>query len=451
MGADLSHALRWWVWAAALTVVVVSLSGFLTGVRRNNPTLDFFDEEAHFAYVVSLQNGHLPAFGDRLTVGERRLVDCLAIGDQFRPAPCAAPPAPLSEQFAQGYDYEAQQPPLGYLPYLLTTSANVNPTSKAQATRVITSAREGGLIWIALSGLLLLLLAATEQLSLLALSCLLCSCLLNPVFTNAAATVNNDAAGVAAGAACLLAWSAGNRIQHRQRRVLFLAICAGLFVGLTKGLFIVVPFALLMAAFAGDYPRWLSRDGMGQLLKRHIATVAMFVASFASYLAWIAVQELRATVRPSVVQLALEGYTKTATFHPSAIGSSVEQLLALYQPYFLAMVSNIDSPINVVWGLAAFGVIVGLVCLPAAKESNRRARDIAVAITVSIVVLGVGFPILEYVSGHYDLGAYARYAIPILPLIAYSIARGCRRFGVAVVGILLPIAAAIVQLAVLKY
>ena len=420
-------------------------------MRRNNPTLDFFDEESHYTYVVALLNGHLPALGDRLTVGERRLIDCLTIGDQVPPAPCDAPAAPLSEQWAQGYDYEAQQPPLGYLPYLLTTSANVNPTSKATATRLITAARKGGLIWIALSGLLLLLFAATEQFSLLALSCLLCSCLLNPVFTNAAATVNNDAAGVAAGAACLLAWSAGNRIQHRQRGVPFLAICAGLFVGLTKGLFIVVPFALLIAAFVGDYPGWLSREGMAKLLTRHIATIATFAASLASYLAWITVQESRATVRASVVQFALEGFAKAPTFHPSAIGSSFEQLLSLYLPYFVAIVSNIDSPINVVWDLAAFGVIVGLVCLSTAKESNRGARDMAVAVTVSIVVLGVGFPVSEYVSGHYDLGAWARYAIPLLPLIAYSIARGCKRVGVAVVGVLLPIAAAIVQLAVLKY
>ena len=73
------------------------------------------------------------------------------------------------------------------------------------------------------------------------------------------------------------------------------------------------------------------------------------------------------------------------------------------------------------------------------------------AVIAGLVALGIGFPVVTYFQGHYNESAIARYAIPLLPLIGLAIARGSRRFGIVSVGLALPIAAAIVQLAVLKY
>ena len=132
----------WWISAALITLVTVAVSMQLTTTRRNYPSFDLFDEESHYAYVVALLHGHLPAFGDRLTIGDRRMVDCLGLGGAGHgPALCGAPVKAESQYWADGFDYEAQQPPIGYLPYLLTTNPSVQAVNGTQATNAIISSR----------------------------------------------------------------------------------------------------------------------------------------------------------------------------------------------------------------------------------------------------------------------------------------------------------------------
>ena len=417
----------------------------LTTTRRNYPSFDLFDEESHYAYVVALLHGHLPAFGDRLTIGDRRMVDCLGLGGAGHgPALCGAPVKAESQYWADGFDYEAQQPPIGYLPYLLTTNPSVQAVNGTQATNAIISSREGGLIWIGISGGLLLWFAVLDGLSLLALACMLCTCLFNPVFTNAAATVNNDAAGVATGAACLLAWLASTR---RKRRIPYAAILVGLAIGLTKVTYVVIPLAILLGTAISEWRELTHPASFRELLKRNIAMIAMFVASVLSNVAWIVLQQFRGTVSYSVVENAVTGFAKMTSLQAGAIGSGFENLFMAFQPFFVN--AQVNSPVNVIWGIAAFGVIIGIVCLRAA--SDREARSMAWAVIAGLVALGIGFPVVTYFQGHYNESAIARYAIPLLPLIGLAIARGSRRFGIVSVGLALPIAAAIVQLAVLKY
>src|SRR6516165_6104880 len=71
---------RWWVVAVALTVGVVALSILLGGHRRADPHFDVSDEAAHYAYVVALRSGHVPAYGDTLTDEDRKMADCLSAG-----------------------------------------------------------------------------------------------------------------------------------------------------------------------------------------------------------------------------------------------------------------------------------------------------------------------------------------------------------------------------------
>jgi hypothetical protein len=126
------------------------------------------------------------------------------------------------------------------------------------------------MIWVAISGVLLLLFVAVEGLSLLALAGMLATCLLDPVFTYAAGTVNNDAAGVAAGALALLAWSLSRRIGWS----LWLGLGAGVLIGLTKGLFVVAPFALVVAALVQEWRTLTSRSGWWEAGKRNVCVLA---------------------------------------------------------------------------------------------------------------------------------------------------------------------------------
>src|SRR5207237_593862 len=82
-----------------------------------------------------------------------------------------------------------------YLPYLVGLSPNATDVKHA-----ITHDRFGGLLWTVIAALLLLGVAAAEQLSLAALAAVLATCLLGPLHVLATSTITNDASGVAAGA-----------------------------------------------------------------------------------------------------------------------------------------------------------------------------------------------------------------------------------------------------------
>jgi hypothetical protein len=426
---------RWWAVAVVLTLAAVSLSVALGGHRRHDPYLDVYDEGAHYAYVVALRSGHIPAWGDTLTPQERALVDCLS-SVPVPPVPCGATPVAASKYAAQGYDYEAQQPPLGYLPYVLTA----NPQAPPEAA--LAAARHGGMVWVAISGALLLALAALDGLSLLALAALLGTCLLDPVFTYSAGTVNNDAAGVAAGAVALLAWTLS---KSHPRWGLLCGLVSGVLIGLTKGLFVVVPLALVVAAVVSEYRVVSSLAGAWVAFKRNVCVVAMFVAACLSFIGWTIFQDERAIVAPSTVLHAVLGTTHVATLQLNTVGSGVMKLLNLFQPYYPS------DPINVVWTLAVFGVLFGAWFLPIAGPQALSVRGLSAGVLTAILALAVGWPLLVYLQGNYNFAADARYAIPLLPLAGYVVVTGCRRFGIIAIGLVLPLSCAILQLVLAKY
>ncbi len=429
---------QWWLIAGLLTVAAVATSVALGGHRRHNPQLDVADEGAHYAYVVTLRAGHVPAWGDQLTRSDRELVDCLAVV----PAPpvrCGGKPVAASHYAAGGYDYEAQQPPLGYLPFVLTANPAAPPTV------AITDARHGGIIWVAVSGVLLLLFAVVDGLSLLALAALLATCLLDPVFAYSAGTVNNDAAGVAAGAVALLAWSLA---RQRPRWGWWLGLIAGVLIGLTKGTFVVVPFALLIGAAVEEYRSLTSLREIWEAVKRQAATVVMFVATIVAFAGWTEVQRLRAGVPSSVVLHALLGFTHIGTLQPSTVSSGITGVFTLFRPYY-----PYDG-LNLVWDIAAFGILVGILCLPLAGRLDPpalRLRGLSAGVLIALAAIALGWPLLVFVQGHYNFPANVRYAIPALPVVGYLIVRGCRRFGLVAVGLVLPVGCAVLQLAIGKY
>jgi hypothetical protein len=435
--APTSRTGTWWVFAVVLTLGATLLGVALGGHQRQISHLDVFDEDAHYAYAVALGSGHLPAWGATYTAGERRLIDCLLSPEYSPPAKCGARPAPVGRYPAGGYDYEAQQPPLGYLPFALTANPQAPPHT------ALAAARRGGIVWVALSGALLLIFAALDGLSLLALAAMLGTCLLDPIFTYATGTVNNDAAGVAAGTVALIAWRLSKRRPHWS---IWLGVTAGVLIGLTKALFVVVPFALVIMALVEEHGAVFSSfSGFRAAAKRNLCSLTMLASSLLVSFVWVEVQDARAAVPSSVVEHALLGFSRVATLQPRTIGHNLASLLTLFQPH---------SPwvfVNVVWSIAVFGVLFGLWFLPVGGPDALRSRGLAAGVLVGIAAIAIGWPLILFLQGHYDGAADVRYAIPFLPLIAYAIVRGCRKFGMAVVGVALPVTFAAVQLGVGRY
>jgi hypothetical protein len=67
-------------------------------------------------------------------------------------------------------------------------------------------------------------------------------------------------------------------------------------------------------------------------------------------------------------------------------------------------------------------------------------------ILFGIVALGLAFPLLNFIEGHYDFHTPQRYALPLLPIVALVVVRTLRTRGVILVGIALPALAVIDQL-----
>jgi hypothetical protein len=62
----------------------------------------------------------------------------------------------------------------------------------------------------------------------------------------------------------------------------------------------------------------------------------------------------------------------------------------------------------------------------------------AAAVFVGILALAVAFPVLNFAEGHYNFAVPTRYALPLLPIIGYVVARAMRGRGLLLVGVVLP-------------
>jgi hypothetical protein len=166
----------------------------------------------------------------------------------------------------------------------------------------------------------------------------------------------------------------------------------------------------------------------------------MFVGVVVSYAAWFLIQNARASVPPSTVLHALEGFATTSHLRLTTILIGIQNELSDLSAYATA-------PLYWIWDLAIYGSLVGLLVLkgPVGRISQRAG---ALAILFGIVALGVAFPLLNFIEGHYDFYTPQRYALPLLPIIALVVVRTLRTRGVLLVGIALPALAVIDQLVV---
>jgi hypothetical protein len=330
---------------------------------------------------------------------------------------------------AGGYSYEAvQQPPLGYLPYLLTIQTD------GSSQQALESARWGGFIWSVVGAGLLVWVAWMLELSLFELVAALAICLLSPVETHSIATVTNDSAGLPAGAAIVATYLLSRR---REKPMLVIGLVVGLVVGFMKGLFVVAPLVVLAAVVFSDIAH-RRRPTREDLWVRYGCCAAMFVGVVVSYAAWFLMQSARASVPPSTVLHALEGFATTTHVRPTTILLGIQNELADLSAYT-------SAPLYWIWNLAIYGSLVAMLVLkgPVGRISQRAS---ALAILFGIVALGVAFPLLNFIEGHYDFYTPQRYALPLLPIVALVVVRTWRTRGVLLVGIALPALAVIDQL-----
>jgi hypothetical protein len=423
----------WPISAVVIAILILFVSLAASSHQRHEAGFDILDEGAHYDYVLRLAHGELPRSGDHLAQQTLRIISC--VGEYgISPHGCAAKHRNPVAFPPSGYSYEVtQQPPLAYLPYLLTIQTD------GSSQQALQDARWGGFIWSVVGAGLLVWVAWMLDLSLLELVGVLAICLLSPVELRSVATVTSDSAAVPTGATVVATYLVSRR---RQTPMIVAGLIVGLIVGFMKGLFIVVPLVVLAALIFADIAR-RRRPTRDDIWVRYGCSVAMLVGAVVSYVAWVLIQDARAIVAPSIVLHALEGGSVTSHLRVATILDGIQQGLSDLTAY-------VPAPLYWIWDVAIFGTLAGLLVLKGTvgRVSERAA---ALAVFFGIAALAVGFTLLNFVEGHYDFVAPARYALPLLPIVALVAIRAMRTRGVLAVGIALPALAVIYQLATSQF
>ena len=283
---------------------------------------------------------------------------------------------------------------------------------------------------------------ALEEFSLLALAALACTCLLDPVFTySAAATVTNDAAErcCSARSHCLVVESAPALL------VPWAWPADGCAHGSTKGLFVVVPFALVVAAVVseGRRPGGLVRNqGCLQTAPLLHRDVDCFVGVLRSV---HLVQQVRSTNPSSVVLHALLGFSHVNTL---AAEQSERWCVGNLRP--LPAVLPIRCDQHRVGYVRIRRTRRSVVPGDSSSSGGPRPRVIS---RNSGWNAGAGHRVARSClpSGALQFRLCRSVRHSLLPLIGYVIVRGCRQFGIVVFGVALPVGCAVLQLAIGKY
>lgn len=423
-GDDGEHgrgAHRWWLLWSCLIAIAVLIGLLVSGNQlRHQQSFSILDEAAHYDYVLDLSHGHIPRSGDHLSQATMRAVSCLgAYG--LPPHGCRVTTRKPATFPAAGYSYEAvDQPPLGYLPYLLVVRPNDSPRP------ALVSARWGGFIWSVVAAAALVSAGWLAALSLLELCAILSISLLSPVAVQVSATVTNDSSAVAAGAFVLVTYLVARR---RDRPLLVVGLLVGVIAGLMKGLFVVAPFTLLVGVVLADIAARRKPD-RAAIVSRYGCVLAMTVGAIVGYGAWLLLVDAREVVSTSVVLHALQGFSTTGHVLPSTILTGVESELS-------GLIASVPAPLYWIWNLSVYGSLAGMVLLQG-PVGRPQLRAMAAAVFVGMLALAVAFPVLNFVEGHYNFAVPTRYALPLLPIIGYVLARALRGRGLLLIGAILP-------------
>lgn len=423
---------------ALLSAVAVFLATIPAGnYQRSYPGQSRLDEAAHYDYVIRLSHGTVPRWGQFLTYDTQRVFGCLSTVTPD-PAKCHVTAKtidqigdPFPGTHGPEYSYEAQQTPLGYLPYVLTIQPHAPPD------QALTQARWGGAIWAGLAAAAAVIYAAMVGMSSLELLAMLIMCLLGTVAVDAEFTVTNESACVFCGLLFLIVQRAldGRGLWAKTSG----GIVTGAVASLVSPLAFVVPFALLVAGLVEGWPWRRQLTYFRELIARHAAELAMLAGSLCVLGGWQILQGARGSVPSEVVMNSfLQNFT-APNFQFETVTSGVNALLGLFGTYW-----GLTSPFYTIWNFAVVAVLV--VAAFAGPGVARRARGGAIGVLAGILLLALGFPLLWFFEAHWNWNTPTRYALPLVPLIALVVVRLRSRMVVPLVGIGLPCAGLILQL-----
>ena len=391
-----------WVRAAVVLLVAVVVPAVLVSVTVvRHPAFSRLDEYAHSDYLRRIEQGEVPRVGEKMLEETVEDVQCRTVQGN-RNAPCGLDHYSTELLGANGYQYEAQQPPLYYaLSALLRQPARIGPADDFVAT-----ARLTGVVWLS-AGLLVFFLACRR------LGCgwwaaVVVTLLLGigPGVLYQSATINNDAAGILTGSLALLMFALLRERVTAGALALWSGVAVALVLVKPTGVIAVAAACggLMMDALADRRLSWGSA----------VRYAAPLAAGVVTYGAWSAVRDARAIVDYDVVLEALLSFKMVDHLPLADVGGAYTRLLGAYAPGALPISPDyVVAPGAVLMTIIAASAVASLWSVRGGEPAQRLA---GVAL-VALIVGGPAFTLLFYFDYSVEGGPTSRYGLSLLPLL----------------------------------
>ncbi len=278
-----------WQRAAPIVILILLAHVLVLGTASTLRQVSPIDEAAHFDYILRFPD--VPVTGDRMTQETLTLWACrgVALPNVVMP-PCDVDTHDPDLFPGLAYNLAGTHPPL----YYAVTAGLGRALAALSGLPLFVAARAVGALWFSLllvgTYLLALRIGASRPAALGATALLAAS----PALVTAAATLGPDVAGAAVGAFLMLAAISYDGSGRAARRVLLLAIVAGLTkLTLFTAVGVVALLLVVRPLVSGDDRRAV-RTG---LLLASAAVTLFLATSFA----WTALSSARATVDPASI------------------------------------------------------------------------------------------------------------------------------------------------------
>jgi hypothetical protein len=382
--------------------------------------LNPIDEGAHVDYAIHLASGNLLKWNTKVDQATMRIVECTESTTSTSP--------PTSERCAKmqrnplsfpvkGYSYEAQQPPLAYIPYALLW--NLASVAKKPPQDQLKYLRFTNIGWALLSSIFLGLILFELRLGTWANLATAFMLGMNPAVTQVLSYVTNDASALTVGLVAVFLFLLLLNSDHREASSKWIIVTSyivyGAVMGLTKEFFLVLPLALLLTILL--YPRKLNNLRfllLVQFLQLFVAILATLIYQF--------ITQARSTIPSSVIQSYLLGPFRGRGFPIE----NILHALTTWTAFFSTGNNPIGNLIEFVFG----GLVVTAALYPVSKASGDLVLTSRLwsGAALAAGIVGVASCVMFWRMGNYDMVFSLRVVLCVLPMFLVPVALKLEEF-----------------------
>jgi hypothetical protein len=398
------------LWAAVAITFVATLTLAIALGHAYTP-LTIFDEGVHFDYIVKLlDTGRLPVVASTMSPETLKEISCR--GAIWLAELRCANPLSNAETPIGGVNYVLMYPPIYYGPVL----AIAGPLSAISGLSLFVASRVATAIFFSAGAALITAALVRLRVNRVVAICVTLMVSVSPAFLFQGSTVTPDSFALLAGGGAL--FIASLRVSWRRR--LIIATVVAILIALTKPNF--VPLATFTVLIAAIFPvqnevdsraRWFERG-----IQRVLLSIGLAVLPLLAALGWNAI---RTASLPEGTR-ADGGLNDMLITEQSLLAVIAEGVRILTSPFTVGTYTN-SGVMSAAQTLVQFVMIGGalVVALTGALSARGGARTMSFMAVGSLALSMVYLPLTFYVLYH-STGTQARYAMPVVPLFAATLA-----------------------------